>query len=63
MKIIKSNDLSYETKNAVFALKNDVDISGYEAGGQHGHADAQISVHAVLELESSTTSDLISNKV
>ena len=39
-----------QAQDAVLRLQLHLDGRVDEAGGQHGHADAQVGVHAVLEL-------------
>ena len=39
-----------EAQDAVFGLQLDLDGGWDEGGGEHGHADAQIRIHAVFEL-------------
>ncbi len=48
-----------ESKNSVFRLKVNGHTGRNEVGGHHGHADAEVGEHAVLELERGATDDLL----
>lgn len=46
-----------QAEDAVLGLQLDLDAGVHKARREHGHADAQVGVHAVLELERGTLDD------
>lgn len=48
-----------QAENAVFGLQLHLDRRVDEAGREHGHADAQVGVHAILELQGGALDDAL----